>query len=168
MWNLLVPVAGEGAWPVASVASHCCAQLLSRFPAVLSKGVHQSRSMLCGQQGLSPKQIPFSFSWLDDPLNSFLYLYCHGLDFVFKLISSVNDHTKFEKPTCYNSLLFLLFSLWHSLQVQITGSFCVATSSSVAYCLASKQLVPVFSSVAACLTPVLLEIIMEPGKIKNW
>lgn len=34
----------------------------------------------------------------------------------------------------------------------------VATSPSVAYCLAPKQLVPVFSSAAACLTPVLLEI----------
>lgn len=57
-------------------------------------------------------KIPFSFSWLDVPLFSFLYLYCHCLDFVFNLISSVNDRTKFEKPKV---LQFIIISFVFSL-----------------------------------------------------
>lgn len=123
----------------------------------LSEGVHQSGLTLHGQQSPT-EQIPFFFCWLNVPLCSFLYLHCHHLEFAFKLISSVNVRTRFEKPEVLQFIIisFVFFLIFSPSPDRAN------TTPSVAYCLKSEQPIPVFSS--AYLTPVLLEINCGTGE----
>lgn len=125
----------------------------------LSEGVHHSGLTLHGQQSPTPEQVPFSFCWLNVSLCSFLYLHCHRLEFAFKLITSVNVCTMFEKPEVVQFFYYFFCFLPHIL----SKSKSQGTRISVPYCL-TEQLIPVFSSVAACLTPVLLEICCGTGE----
>lgn len=148
-------MAGKRAWPMAPVTSHFCAQLLSRFPELSvwrrsPERVDPSRPTESFSRANS-----FLFFWLNVSLCSFLYLHCHRLEFAFKLIASVNVCTMFEKPEV---LQFIIISFVFFLIFSPSLDHTAQTSPSVAYCLTSEQLIPVFSSVAACLTPMLLEI----------
>lgn len=61
----------------------------------------------------------------------------------------------FEKPEVPQ---FVIISFVFFLLLSPSLHHGAHTSPSVAYCLTSEQLIFVFSSVAACLTPVMLEI----------